>query len=380
VSESATAFDAQRFVASLPFRPGVYRMYDASGELIYVGKAARLRDRVGSYFSSRPQSPKVAAMLKRVARVEVTVVGSETDALLLECNLIKTHRPRYNVILRDDKSFPYLQCPMDHDFPRLQFWRGLRRPAGAKIYGPFPNATVVRQVLQQLQKVFLIRNCRDGFFANRTRPCLQHQIGRCSAPCVGLISKEDYRRDLDGALRVLDGGSTGLRAELEKRMADAAATLQYEVAARLRDQLAGLAELQNQQIANAPRTRDVDVVALLGEPGQYAVSLLTVREGRSLGTTNFFPTAMGEPADTLVFCSAEGAPLSPVTRSRDWRRTTKAKGRIQQANRLMGELDDLRTRNNQTQAVGVDFVGTNRQTRKLIVADRVGKSLGGRLH
>ncbi len=160
-------------------------MYDAGGELIYVGKAARLRDRVGSYFSSRPQSPKVAAMLKRVTRVEVTVVGSETDALLLECNLIKAHRPRYNVILRDDKSFPYLLCPTDHDFPRLQFWRGLRRPAG-KLFGPFPNPQVVKQVLHQLQKVFRIRNCRDGFFAHRTRPCLQYQIGRCSAPCVGL--------------------------------------------------------------------------------------------------------------------------------------------------------------------------------------------------
>ncbi len=274
-------------------------MYDASSELIYVGKAARLRDRVGSYFSSRPQSAKVAAMLKRVTRVEVTVVGSETDALLLECNLIKAHRPRYNVILRDDKSFPYLLCPTDHDFPRLQFWRGLRRPAG-KLFGPFPNALVVKQVLHQLQKVFLIRNCRDGFFAHRTRPCLQHQIGRCSAPCVNLISKDAYRKDLDGALRVLEGGSADLRAELETRMGEASAALQFEAAARLRDQLAGLAELQNQQIANAPRTRDVDVVALQGEPGQYAVSLLTVREGASLGTTNFFPTAVGEPADTLA--------------------------------------------------------------------------------
>lgn len=295
----ASAFDPQRLVATLPYRPGVYRMYDAAGELIYVGKAARLRDRVGSYFSSRVQAPKVAAMLRRVTRIEVTVVGSETDALLLECNLIKAHRPRYNVILRDDKSFPYILCATEHDFPRLQFWRGLRRPAG-RLFGPFPNAQVVKEVLLHLQKVFRIRNCRDAFFAHRSRPCLQHQIGRCSAPCVGLINVADYRHDLDSALRVLEGGSEPLGAELRARMAAAAAALQFEDAARLRDQLAGLAELQSQQIATAPRTRDVDVVALVGEPGQFALTLLTVRDGRSLGTDNFFPTAVGEPADTLA--------------------------------------------------------------------------------
>ena len=295
----ASAFDPQRLVATLPYRPGVYRMYDAAGELIYVGKAARLRDRVGSYFSSRAQSPKVAAMLRRVTRIEVTVVGSETDALLLECNLIKAHRPRYNVILRDDKSFPYILCATEHDFPRLQFWRGLRRPAG-RLFGPFPNAQVVKEVLLHLQKVFRIRNCRDAFFAHRSRPCLQHQIGRCSAPCVGLINVADYRHDLDSALRVLEGGSEPLGAELRARMAAAAAALRFEDAARLRDQLAGLTELQSQQIATAPRTRDVDVVALVGEPGQFALTLLTVRDGRSLGTDNFFPTAVGEPADTLA--------------------------------------------------------------------------------
>jgi excinuclease ABC subunit C len=299
VPATAPAFDPQRFVATLPYRPGVYRMYDAAGELIYVGKAARLRDRVGSYFSSRAQSPKVAAMLRRVARIEVTVVGSETDALLLECNLIKAHRPRYNVILRDDKTFPYILCATDHDFPRLQFWRGLRRPAG-RLFGPFPNAQVVKEVLLHLQKVFRIRNCRDAFFAHRSRPCLQHQIGRCSAPCVGLISVADYRHDLDSALRVLEGASETLAGELRERMASASAALQFEVAARLRDQLAGLTELQTQQIATAPRTRDVDVVALVGEPGQYAVTLLTVRDGQSLGTSNFFPAAVGEPADTLA--------------------------------------------------------------------------------
>jgi excinuclease ABC subunit C len=294
-----TAFDPKQLVATLPRRPGVYRMYDGSGELIYVGKAARLRDRVGSYFSTRLQAPKVAAMLRRVARIEVTVVGSETDALLLECNLIKAHRPRYNVILRDDKSFPFILCPEGHEYPRLLFWRGLRRPAG-RLFGPFPNALIVKDALLHLQKVFRIRNCRDAFFAHRSRPCLQHQIGRCSAPCVGLISAADYRGDLDAALRVLEGRSDELAQELRTRMGEASVALRFEAAARLRDQLAGLQEIQAQQIANAPRTRDVDSVALAGEPGQYAITVLTVRDGQSLGTSSYFPAALGEPTDTLA--------------------------------------------------------------------------------
>lgn len=299
MAESPNAFDPQQFVATLPSRPGVYRMYDASGELIYVGKAARLRDRVGSYFKARSDSAKVAAMVRRVARIEVTVVDSETDALLLECNLIKAHRPRFNILLRDDKTFPFILCAPGHEFPRLQFWRGLRRPAG-QLFGPFPSAHAVKDVLLQLQKVFRIRNCRDSFFAHRSRPCLQYQIGRCTAPCVGLISAADYRRDLDSALQVLAGGSEALSEELEARMASASAALQYESAARLRDQLAGLSRLQSQQIATAPRARDLDVIALVGEPGRYAVTLLTVRDGQSLGTTNFFPAALGEPAETLA--------------------------------------------------------------------------------
>src|SRR5258706_14865590 len=152
-------------------------MYDAAGELIYVGKAARLRDRVGSYFSARPQSAKVGAMLRRVARIEVTVVGSETDALLLECNLIKAHRPRYNVILRDDKTFPFILCSSDHEYPRLQYWRGLRRPPG-RLFWPYPQASILKAGLQHLQKGFRIRNCRDSLFAHPSRPCLPHQIGR----------------------------------------------------------------------------------------------------------------------------------------------------------------------------------------------------------
>jgi excinuclease ABC subunit C len=293
------AFDAKRLVASLPRRPGVYRMYDASGELIYVGKAVSLRDRVGSYFSSRDQGVKVAVMLRRVVRIEVTVVDSELDALLLECNLIKAHRPRYNVILRDDKSFPYILCTGGHEFPRLQFWRGLRRPAG-RLFGPFPNAAVVKDALQHLQKVFRIRNCRDSFFAHRSRPCLQYQIGRCSAPCVGFITAADYARDLQAALRVLEGRSDELAVELRAAMAAASEQRRFEEAAQIRDQLAGLQEMQAQQIATAPRSRDVDVIALVGEPGQYAIALLTVRDGQSLGTQHVFPAALAEPADALV--------------------------------------------------------------------------------
>lgn len=293
------AFDSKRLVASLPRRPGVYRMYDASGELIYVGKAVSLRDRVGSYFSTRSQAIKVAVMLKRVLRIEVTVVDSEIDALLLECNLIKAHRPRYNVILRDDKSYPYILCPPGHEFPRLLMWRGLRRPAG-RLFGPYPNAAVVKEALQHLQRVFLIRNCRDVFFAHRTRPCLQHQIGRCSAPCVGRISSDDYARNLQAAVRVLEGRSDELASELRAAMAAASEARRFEAAALIRDQLAGLQEMQARQIATAPRSRDVDVIAIVGEPGQYAIALLTVRDGQSLGTQNVFPAALAEPREALV--------------------------------------------------------------------------------
>lgn len=294
------AFDPKALIASLPRRPGVYRMYDAAGELIYVGKAARLRDRVGSYFSSRPQAPKVAAMIRRIARIEVTVVGSETDALLLECNLIKAHRPRYNVLLRDDKSFPWILCTTGHPFPRLQMWRGLRRPTSGRLFGPFPNAFAARETLQYLQKVFRIRNCRDSFFAHRSRPCLQHQIGRCSAPCVGLVDEAGYRQQVDAALAVLEGRSDAVAAALRERMELASTRLQFEAAAELRDQLAALQEVHSQQIASQPRLRDVDVIGLAGEPGQYAITLLTVRDGQSLGTASQFPAAVGEPEATLA--------------------------------------------------------------------------------
>jgi excinuclease ABC subunit C len=292
-------FDPKSYVATLPQRPGVYRMYDADGELLYVGKAASLRDRVGSYFSGRQDSPKLAALVQRIARIDVTVTASEPEALLLESNLIKTQRPRYNIALRDDKSYPYIICPIGHEYPRLLFYRGPPQP-GARQFGPFPSAYAVKEVLQHLQKVFGIRNCRDSFFAHRSRPCLQHQIGRCSAPCVGLISRDDYARDLAGAIGVLEGRNAEVIADLQQRMEQAAAALQFEDAARLRDQLRELQEIRAQQTSQSRRLDDTDVIALAGEPGQYALCVLPVREGQNLGTASHFPgNALSDPAATL---------------------------------------------------------------------------------
>jgi excinuclease ABC subunit C len=297
---SEREFDAKGYVATLPQRPGVYRMYAADGELLYVGKAARLRDRVGSYFAGRPLSPKIAALVARIARIEVTVVNTESEALLLECNLIKAHRPRYNIVLRDDKSFPFILCPAGHEFPRLVFYRGARQP-GSRQFGPFPSALAVKEVLHHLQKVFRIRNCRDSFFANRSRPCLQYQIGRCSAPCVGLIDRDSYARDLEGAIGVLEGRNLEVIAQLQERMQAAATDLKFEDAARLRDQLRELQEIRAQQLAHAQRPTDTDVVAIAGEPGQYAICVLPVREGQYLGTASYFPgSALSEPAETLA--------------------------------------------------------------------------------
>jgi excinuclease ABC subunit C len=310
---SDSDFDLKSYVATLPQRPGVYRMYAADGELLYVGKAARLRDRVGSYFNNHDLSPKVVAMVRRIARVEVTVVNSEQEALLLECNLIKAHRPRYNIMLRDDKSFPYILCSAGHEFPRLVFYRGPRQK-NSRQYGPFASAHAVKEVLQHLQKVFKIRNCRDSFFANRSRPCLQHQIGRCSAPCVGLIGREAYADDLEGAIGVLEGRNAEVIGELQRRMEAAAQQLKFEDAARLRDQLRELQEIRSQQIANAQRRADTDVIAIVGEPGQYAICVLPVREGQNLGSASHFPgSALSEPADTLadfllLYYSREPAP------------------------------------------------------------------------
>jgi excinuclease ABC subunit C len=293
-------FDHKEYVAALPKRPGVYRMFGAAQELLYVGKARNLKDRVGTYFAASNVDPKVQALVQQISAIEVTVTSSETEALLLEYNLIKAHKPRFNIVLRDDKSFPYIQLYVEHPFARLVFYRGPRGGPG-RYFGPFPNAGAVRDTLNQLQKLFRIRNCRDSFFANRSRPCLQHQIGRCSAPCVGLISREAYAQDMAAAVKVLEGRSDEVNAELQARMEDAGSRLEFERAAQIRDQLAALKRIQAQQIVTAEGQRDVDVFAVVGEAGEYSVSVMLVRGGRNLGTSSFFPRAvLAEPHEALT--------------------------------------------------------------------------------
>jgi excinuclease ABC subunit C len=310
VTEHADRFDPRDYIPNLPRRPGVYRMYGApdeerassgkGGELLYVGKARSLRDRVGNYFLASNVDPKVQALVANIARIEVTITNSETEALLLEYNLIKEHKPRYNIVLRDDKSFPYVYLPAGHEYPRLVFYRGARNLPG-RYFGPFPSAGAVKETLQSVQKIFRIRNCRDSFFENRSRPCLQHQIGRCSAPCVKLISREDYARDIAAAVKVLEGRNDEVHGELGAAMEKAAESLQYERAAALRDQLAALKQIQSQQIVTAEGDRDIDVFALVGEPGEFAVSVMIIRGGRNLGSTCYFPKgALAEPDEALA--------------------------------------------------------------------------------
>jgi excinuclease ABC subunit C len=280
-------FDSKSFLASLSTHPGVYRMLGLDGEILYVGKARNLKNRVSSYFSGKPQSAKTMAMVLQIVNVEVTVTASDTEALLLEYNLIKKHRPRYNVLLRDDKSFPYLYLSTQQEFPRISFYRGTRKMPG-KFFGPYPSATATRETLALLQKLFRLRPCEDTYFANRSRPCLQHQIQRCSGPCVGLITKEAYAQDVQDATKVLEGRSGELIGDLAERMETAAAELQFERAARLRDQINAIKAIQSGQVISRG-SGDFDAVALVTENGQSCVAVVFVRGGRNLGSTNFFP-------------------------------------------------------------------------------------------
>ncbi len=283
-------FDARAFVSTLPARPGIYRMLGAEGEILYVGKARSLKSRVSSYFRADQLQPKVQALVRLITNVEVTVTNSDTEALLLEHNLIKRHRPRFNVILRDDKSFPYIHISA-HEFPRLSFYRGSRKLSG-RLFGPYPSASAMHETLNQLHKLFRIRSCKDSFFANRSRPCLEYQIGRCSAPCTGLIGKEAYARDVQSAVEVLEGRAADVTARIGGEMDQAAEGLDYERAAVLRDQLAALTDVQSRQIVSRVRgVADTDVIAVAEAGGVFCISLMFIRGGQLLGTSTFHPRA-----------------------------------------------------------------------------------------
>ena len=299
-AQQEPAFDAKGFVRQLTSRPGVYRMIGADGEVLYVGKARNLKRRVSSYFT-RVGSERIANMVAQIRDVEVTVTHTEDEALVLEDTLIKRHRPRYNVLLRDDKSYPYIFLHEDHPFPRLTFRRGMRKGAG-RYFGPYPSAGAVRTSLTTLQKVFLIRNCTDTFFANRSRPCLQYQIRRCSAPCVGFISKADYRQDVDAAVRFLEGKQAGVLEDLSRRMDRASERLDFELAARLRDQIATLRRLQDRQFV-AGHTSDLDIVCAEIRADVGCVVVVSIRGGRNLGHRSYFPR-LPEGADRHELLSA----------------------------------------------------------------------------
>ena len=298
-ANAETGFDAETLLKSLPRKPGVYRMLDAAGEALYVGKARNLRNRVASYFRASGLASKTMALVARIADVQITVTNSETEALLLEQSLIKQERPPYNVVLRDDKSYPYIYLTEQGDFPRLTFHRGARRKQG-RYFGPFPSAGAVRDSLNILQKLFRLRHCDDSFFKNRSRPCLQYQIQRCSGPCVGLVSPQDYQEDVELAVLFLEGRSRTVLEIFKQHMDEAADNRDYERAAKYRDQINHLRRVQEQQYVHGSEG-DVDLFALVDASGISCVQALFVRAGRVLGQRTWFPrNELGLPADELL--------------------------------------------------------------------------------
>jgi excinuclease ABC subunit C len=298
-TEATEQFDGRRYARKLPHAPGVYRMLDEAGRALYVGKARDLNKRVASYFASRPHGVRIATMLSHVSGMEVTVTRTEGEALLLENQQIKSLKPRYNILLRDDKSYPYIHVSTDETYPRMAFHRGPRREAG-HYFGPYPSASAVRDSLSLLQKAFRIRQCDNSFFANRSRPCLQYQIGRCTAPCVGFIDENEYRRDVEDCIRFLKGESDTVIEDLVERMNAASEEQAFERAAQYRDRIATLRRIQERSHVSGA-AGDVDVMACAAKGGVACVQVFFLRGGRSLGNRAFFPRLPGEtePAGVL---------------------------------------------------------------------------------
>ena len=299
VASDDSSFDGKAFARGLSTAPGIYRMFAADGSVLYVGKARALKPRVSSYFNAVPKPARTMAMLAQVARMEVTVTRTEAEALLLENQLIKSLRPRYNVLLRDDKSYPYVLITQE-PWPRLALHRGPRNVPG-RYFGPYPGVTAVRETLNMMHKLFKLRSCEDSVFRNRSRPCLQHQIGRCTAPCVGLVPAREYAESVRRAGLFLEGRSDDLSRELTEAMEAASERLDYEDAARLRDLLVGVRTLQARQYVDGSAA-ELDVLAVAMQGTQACVLLLAFRDGRNLGTRAFFPKTNGsdDPAEVLA--------------------------------------------------------------------------------
>lgn len=280
--------DIKSFLANLSHHPGVYQMLGADGEVLYVGKAKDLKKRVASYFNKRSNDLKTTSLVKKIKDIDVTVVHSENEAVLLECNLIKKHRPRYNVLLRDDKSYPFILITSEHPYPRIELYRGARKKHGL-YFGPYSNAYAARETINILQKMFRLRTCRDNYYDARSRPCLLYQIGRCAGPCVGLVSKEEYAANVKLAVLFLEGKNNTIIHELQERMEVASHELHFELAAHYRDQISRLRQIQDRQYVNV-QDGDADVVGIAAQAGVTCIQILSIRGGQTLGSRSYFPT------------------------------------------------------------------------------------------
>ena len=335
-----TGFDYKASLEKMTHHPGVYQMLDADGTLIYVGKAKDLKKRVGSYFGRKPDSAKTRALVRQIHAINIAVTRTEAEALLLESNLIKRHKPRYNVVLRDDKSYPYLYLTAEDKYPRLSFYRGAKS-GGGQYFGPYPSAKSARRTLNLTQKLFRIRQCDDTFFKNRSRPCLQYQIKRCTAPCVELVEDKAYREDVKHTVMFLEGRNEEVIRELTAPMQKAADALDYERAAQYRDQIVSLRKIQENQYITAPKG-ELDIVACYMESGYACVQVFFVRGGLNLGNKAFFPAHTGELGEDQVLNAFMSQYYLSDTHNRQVPVEILVSHRIEDAETLMELLNNKR--------------------------------------